>query len=145
MKNYFLISLVSFFILTNCSISDDSNNTPPKVIKIYWNLVNVSGGIVGVDDDFQTGTIIWTFNDETETLNVVNDNTDDTKQDGLATGDYTYSVVNIEENSFLIVDSNELGSLTLNTSQLIINENETSEGSTADGFIYTFSKTTITQ
>jgi hypothetical protein len=145
MKNYFLISLVSFFILTNCSISDDSNNTPPKVIKIYWNLVNVSGGIVGVDDDFQTGTIIWTFNDETETLNVVNDNTDDTKQDGLATGDYTYSVVNIEENSFLIVDSNELGSLTLNTSQLIINENETSEGSAADGFIYTFSKTTITQ
>lgn len=141
MRHTLLILFTCFFIFTNCSIKND--NTTPDVVRVYYNLINVSGGIEGVDDYFELGTITWTFNDETGILTVVNENIDDTKQDGLDSGDYNYSVLNSGGNSFLIVDSNELGSLEYITNNLIINGNETSEGSGADGFIYTFSLTTV--
>ena len=143
MRNTLLILLTGFFIFTNCSIKDD--NTTPEVVRVYYNLINVSGGIEGVDDYFESGTIIWSFNDETGILTVVNENIDDTKQDGLDSGDYNYSVLNSGDNSFLIIESNELGLLEYITNNLIINENKTSEGSGADGFIYTFSITTISE
>lgn len=141
MRHTLLILFTCFFIFTNCSIKND--NTTPDVVRVYYNLINVSGGIEGVDDYFELGTITWTFNDETGILTVVNENIDNTKQDGLDSGDYNYSVLNSGGNSFLIVDSNELGSLEYITNNLIINGNETSEGSGADGFIYTFSLTTV--
>ena len=141
MRHTLLILFTCFFIFTNCSIKND--NTTPDVFRVYYNLINVSGGIEGVDDYFELGTITWTFNDETGILTVVNENIDNTKQDGLDSGDYNYSVLNSGGNSFLIVDSNELGSLEYITNNLIINGNETSEGSGADGFIYTFSLTTV--
>lgn len=141
MKNSIIIALISLLTFTNCSLnSDDNTNATPQVITIYWNLVNVSGGFAGVDDDFEIGTIIWRFNELTETLNVDNGNTDDTKQDGLDSGNYSFSLLNVGQDTFLIVDSEELGNLTITGNQLVINQNETSGGSAADGFIYTFTK-----
>ncbi|NNC51120.1 MAG: hypothetical protein HKO01_11350 [Flaviramulus sp.] len=145
MKKPILILIICFLTLFNCSLGNETNNTPPQIVKIYWNLVNVSGGFEGVNDNFEVGTIIWEFNDSTETLSVDNQNNDDTKQDGLDSGNYSYSIFNVEDESYIIVDDIEVGSMTLTSNELVINENETSEGSAADGFIYTFSKTTITQ
>lgn len=145
MKSKLLILLTLFISLSNCSIDNNSTNNPPQVIKIYWNLINVSGGIAGVNEDFQSGTITWTFDEPTETLTIFNNNTNVNIEDGLDSGTYSYSILNVEDKSFLVLDSNELGSIELTTNQLTINENIKSESNVADGFIYLFSRTTITE
>jgi hypothetical protein len=96
----------------------------------------VNGGIAGVDTTFDFNKIIWTFNEENHVLTV--NNTDDV-EDGLDTLTYSYA---IEENDakdlFLIIDSNEFGGFTFTQTQLIIDQNSTTSGNGADGFIYTF-------
>lgn len=54
-----------------------------------WSLVNVSGSIAGVSHDFPMGQVIWTFNDD-NTIDVVNNNPDQSVEDFLDTGNFTY-------------------------------------------------------
>jgi len=144
MKPYLFILVISFLSLTNCSIGNN-DNTQPQVVEVYWNLINVTGGVAGVNEDYALGTIIWRFNEASGVLSVENNNTDDTKQDGLDSGNYSYSILDDNGNMFLVVDSNEIGRLTITANEFVLNENETSQGSGADGFIYTFRKTTVTE
>ena len=146
MKKYLLITLSSLFILTGCSIN---NNNPdpdpdPQIRIIHWNLVKTTGGIAGVNDSFPLETIIWTFDEVNLKLKVENNNTDDTKQDALDSGTYDYSVktvTEVKEKKFLNITGDEFGGFTVTTNQLVIDQNDMSEGSGADGFIYTFKKT----
>ena len=143
MKNYLILVLTCFIAFTNCS--DNDTPAPVKIVEIYWSLTNVSGGIAGTDEDFPLNTIKWRFDEVNNILNVENDNTDDTKPDGLDSGDYDYSVLTENNQTFLVIDSNEIGRFTVTQTQLIIDENDTSVGTGADGYVYTFSKVTIVE
>ncbi len=50
-----------------------------------------------------------------------------------------------ETNKFLIINDNEYGGLIVNDTELIINQNITSSGSGADGFIYSFQKVIVVE
>ncbi|GAA3657223.1 hypothetical protein [Flavivirga jejuensis] len=147
MKLNLLIVLSCFFVLTNCSLNDDNNNIDDTVVFPTWHLINVTGGLAGIDDSFDLRTIIWTFNITDQVMTVVNNNTDDTKEDGLDSGTYNYSILEEDEDDFLFVEEDEMGVLTLSQSQkfLEIDENFTSEGDGADGFIYTFERVLVAQ
>lgn len=147
MKFKLLIPLFCFFIFTSCSVNNN-DNTPTEVTVIQWNLINVSGGVAGVDHDFELGEIIWVFDEFSGNLNIENNNTDDSLEDGLDSGDYTFF---LEEDEFLnlyvIIDGIEYGSLIVSgdTSYFTLDQNESSTtGTGADGFIYLFEKTTVT-
>lgn len=144
MKYSIIIAFFSLITLTNCSI-DNNNDVKQQVYKTYWHLINVSGGIAGVENDFALSKIIWTFNDETKILTVNNTNTDTAVEDGLDTGTYPYSILKVEKDEFLIINSNELGGFTFSETQLKIDQNSTSSGSGADGFIYTFKRVVIVE
>ena len=58
MKKNILILISFCFILTSCSLSDDTQSNP-VVTKNIWHLVAVNGGIAGINEQFSTGTIIW--------------------------------------------------------------------------------------
>lgn len=139
----FLTAAIFIFLLTSCSISSDNN--VPQFVRAEWHLKNVSGGIDGVNNNFDLNTIIWAFNESLGTLNITNNNTDTTKEDGFDTGNYTFSLINNSNNSFIVINQNELGSLTILNNQLIINQNEKSTGAGADGYIYTFKLVEITE
>ncbi|MFG6688033.1 hypothetical protein ACGK9U_15770 [Mariniflexile sp. HNIBRBA6329] len=145
MKHYILITFLSFITLTNCSISNDDSKQ--QVYKTYWHLTNVSGSVSGVDNDFELDKIIWTFNEDTNKLVVNNTNATDV-EDGLDTGTYTYSITEVEgegevNDLFLTIESNEFGKLTFDATELVIDQNITTTGSGADGFIYTFKRVVI--
>lgn len=89
MKKFKFLLALSFAFLASCNNGDDDNNTPQSVVGA-WRLVNVRGGIAGTDDDFNDGSIIWTF-ENNGNVSVWNTNTDDTKQDLIETGEYTYT------------------------------------------------------
>lgn len=131
----FLTSIILIVISTSCSINNENNK--PQVVRSEWHLKNVSGGLEGVNNDFVLNQIIWIFNESQSSLTVLNNNTN-AVEDGLDSGTYTYALLNDSNNTFLIIDDNEFGGLTILNDILTIDQNITSTGSGADGFIYTF-------
>lgn len=143
MKHYILIAFCSLITFTNCSV--DNNEIPEVITKTYWHLRNVNGGVAGVDIDFNLDKIIWFFNDQTGDLTVTNTNTEDTIEDGLESGDYSFTVNTDDTDNYLLINGNEYGGLLITATELIIDQNIMSTGSGADGFIYTFQRVLVVQ
>jgi hypothetical protein len=137
MKLKFLSSIVFIIILTSCSLNSD-NNTEPQIIRTEWHLRNVAGGIDGVNNNFALNTIIWTFNESSNILNVINNNTNTSLEDGFDSGIYSYSLLDNVNKAYISISQTEFGSISVLDKQLIIDQNEKSTGGGADGYIYTF-------
>ncbi len=141
MRKHFLTVLFSVIILTSCSVKNDTQLTDPQIIIVHWNLVEVTGGIAGADHTFPLETIVWDFNEIDLKLTVTNNNTDDTKEDALTSGTYPYSVTNANGKTYFSITGNEFGRFVVTANKLVIDQNDLSQGSGADGYIYTFEKT----
>jgi len=128
--SFLLICLV--VLLTSCK-SDDTDSTND-----IWNLVNISGGFAGIDKNFDTGKIIWTFNEENSTL-VIEKNTQEPFI-GINEGTYFYVIENIDGATYLNLDNIERGSYAISQNQLIIDENKSSTGSGADRYVFKLEK-----
>ncbi|MFD2788341.1 hypothetical protein KCTC52924_01157 [Arenibacter antarcticus] len=100
-----------------------------------WELLHISGGFAGIDEDFEPGSIVWNFHTDSGTLIIENMSNSDALYKGLPTGDYSYSVIIAKKNLFLEVNSQEFGGLTLTNNQMVLNQNIITNGSGADGFI----------
>lgn len=147
MKKILFITVLSFFFLTNCSLGGDDINEQ-QIVRVLWHLENVTGGVSGIDDNFSPNVVVWEFNEINSTVTVTNDNDNGALEDGLDTGTYSYSITPIGTSSktYLIIDSNEIGSITIGTNnKMVINQNETSSGPATDGYIYTFNKQIIVE
>jgi hypothetical protein len=148
MKFKLLIPLFCFFIFTSCSVNRGDDVPTEQNTVIQWNLINVRGGVAGVNHNFELGEIIWVFDDSNGILSIENNNTDDTLEDGFNSGNYTFYYIDDDFlNLYITIGDTEFGSITISENNLyfIINQNETStNGTGADGFIYLFEKTTAT-
>ncbi|MEC3908859.1 hypothetical protein VOI54_17660 [Tamlana sp. 2201CG12-4] len=139
----YLFIIICLITLTSCSISDD---TPDNEVSItQWSLINVSGGLAGINTDFESGIIVWRFNNLDGTLSVLNNNDDNSLEDGLDSGTYNHLFIEKDEDLFLTIDGIEYGLVTISedTETFILNQNITSTGSGADLFIYTFEKSVV--
>ena len=126
---YILVSV----LLLSCSLNDDTN-TPTRDAK--WSLINISGGIEGIEIILDKGQITWVFDEASNNL-IVEVNIDDPLI-GLSEGTYSYDLEIISNESFLFVDSNEFGAITVSETQLKIDQNITSTGTAADMFLFRF-------
>jgi len=134
MKVYGLIRfLVLIFVLHGCS----TESTPEKKDKVSgtWNLMNVSGGFAGIDEDFEKGKIIWEFDTKDGTLLVTNNDESGALYNGLPTGTYAYSILQGKDQDYLQLNDKEVGGIDVAKSQLVLDQNNTSSGSGADGFV----------
>ena len=137
MKTPFYIFILAL-LLISCNNDDDNgsqqNNEP--TINGSWSLVNVYGGFAGVDEDFETGLIIWDFNQDNLTVEVTNSNTTNVIYDGFPSGTYNYEIVTLTNgDSSIVIDTFSYTITTLSTSQLVLDE-----GVAADGFLLTFTR-----
>ena len=98
----------------------------------------MSGGFVGVNENFTKGEITWTFNSQTEIL-TIEKNTQNSFS-GPSEGTYTYSFQNINDRQYIFIDAIESGGVTHQENGMIINENQGSKGNGADGFVYQLEK-----
>ncbi|MCF7569290.1 hypothetical protein L3X37_13085 [Sabulilitoribacter arenilitoris] len=137
MKKSVIFVLSCFFVFSSCSLNE-SDSSAPQEIEYYWHLIQVTGGVAGIDERFDVDTIVWNFDDDTGTLTVDNNNTDDSIEDGLDGGTYSFSVLDIDGNTYLLVDDEEIGSFNVNQSTFTLDTNKMSTGTGADGFIYLF-------
>ena len=137
MKNTIYI-LTFTLLMLSCNTDGNSQQNAEPTIGGQWNLVNVTGGLAGVDDDFEVGLIIWDFNEDNLELTVTNNNTANVIYDGLSSGTYDYEVLSTTgETAYLVIHNFGINHeiITLNASQLVLDE-----GVAADGFLLTFSR-----
>lgn len=133
-----LAFLVVFFCISACSDRDD---TVADFLHGSWAIQNISGGLAGVDQDFVAGTVSWTFDSGTNMLTVENNHElEDVVYDGLDSGTYEYSILQVETQSFLIIDEVEFAGLDFLTNQMLLDQNKLSAGTGTDGFLLLFNR-----
>ncbi|WP_372937835.1 hypothetical protein [Seonamhaeicola sp.] len=145
MKLLYIIS-ICFIFLTSCDLNDDNETTYEETTYLVeWHLIEVNGGISGETDEFDLNTVVWTFNTENNVLTVVNNNTDDTKEDALDSGTYSYSETDFGGIFYLSIDGDEFGEFSFSSSNnfLTINATELSTEMVSDGYIYEFQRVLV--
>lgn len=127
----------SLFILSFYSCSNDDTNNPS--FSGEWKLINVSGGLLGQNQNIPLNSIVWSINPTTQVISVVNNNNSTNYYDGLPTGIYNYQLVSDPNptgcGTTLDVDENQdMGCVLFENNHLIINSNYN------DGFRLEFSQ-----
>ncbi|WP_190808809.1 hypothetical protein [Flagellimonas sp. S3867] len=134
---HLLFAVILVTSLTRCSNNDDDMKT--DIISGTWSISNISGGFAGINDDYASGIITWTFSATTSKLQVVNNNgLAGIIYDGLPTGTYDYTILGTEKESFLSINGQEFAGIIVSEGQLVLDQNKMSSGSGADGFVLRF-------
>ncbi|HIG90007.1 MAG TPA: hypothetical protein EYQ45_03385 [Flavobacteriaceae bacterium] len=122
-------------LMFGCS-DDESNQT--ETLNGIWNLKNVSGGLAGINIDYNQGDVKWSFNLENNTLIVENNIITTGPEDiyaGLESGTYNIEITQSGEIQTLFINNTERGVL------ILLNDNlKIDDGLTADGFITEFER-----
>ena len=136
MKTKLLILLIVFFgLATSCNNDDDNGPTNEITIAGTWDLRNISGGIAGVDSNFEADLIQWSFNEETSVLTIANDHSnDETLYDGLESGTYIYELTVSEGENQINIDGASFGTYTISENELVIAQ------TLADGYVFSFKR-----
>lgn len=134
-------ALFILVLAVSCSKSDNAPDEQLPAIQSAWRLTNVSGGISGISDDFDDGSIDWTFATG-GALTVWNTNTDDTKEDILETGEYIYGFVpnTITPGSCaetIVIGGVNYGCVSISGNTMTLSQTE------SDGYVLTFEKIEI--
>lgn len=132
MKHF--IGLLFLCAMIGCS-GDDDAVVVPSGLEGTWNLINVTGGLIGINENFKKGEIVWVFDTTSKQVKVTNNNgSAGSTQDLFPTGTYTYSIVFSNDTKRLIVNDINLGTLEMTTNEFTVDDQF------ADGFKYTFQR-----
>lgn len=115
--------LVSFFF---SACSKDSDTKHENILQGEWKLINVSGSIVGFIHDFEPGTILWNFNTASNTLTIVNNNTNSELTDLFESGQYNFQIEDSANSQIcsetLEIQNIEMGCFSVANDTLTINQ-----------------------
>ena len=133
----FLFATFIFINVTLSSCSNDDNFTNKNSVEGSWKLVNVTGTFAVINNNFTYGIITWDFNSITQTVTVVNNNTDSNLWDVLETGVYNYQFINNPDSpcgESIEIDGSVFGCYSVDNDNLVIDQ------SIADGFAITLKR-----
>ena len=128
MKSILSLTILLLILLPSCSNDSNPNS---DAVQGQWKLINVSGTFAGIDNNFAPGLITWNFNPTTQTVTVVNNNTDPDKWDVFETGVYNYLIIDNPEfpcGEIIKIDGIEMGCFSVTDNEFVIDQ------SIADGF-----------
>ncbi|GAA3511262.1 hypothetical protein GCM10022393_26290 [Aquimarina addita] len=128
----YFIMLIAMAII-GCSNDDDTSGTPSG-LEGEWNLVTISGGFIGVEENFEQGEVVWDF-DESSNMVTITTNIEDTSIYSLKeSGTYPYYISAPADAEELFIDDRSLGIFTLGSSFFTLDE------SAIDGFKHRFER-----
>lgn len=132
-----LIRTLSIFtilvLVTNCSTGSDSSDDP---IAGDWNLKTMTGGFAGVNNAFQAGEVVWTFNEKDSSLTIevnIISMIPTERYYGLQAGTYTYELVEENDVTTLYANDSRVGTINFSENELLVDD-----GIAVDGFLFTF-------
>jgi hypothetical protein len=130
------LMILGIVLFISCSKQDESTKLESR--DGIWQVKNISGGFAGIDDEYETGVITWTFNNQI--LTVENNENQGHIFSGFESGTYNYTVSEIDGINYIIINNAEFGSYTLSRNELIIDQNIKKSGTGADRFILQFNR-----
>lgn len=116
---------VALIATISCSKTENEEGINGK-----WFLVNASGGIAGISQNFPKGDILWTFDDEK--LKVVNDYTGQWNV-SLPSNEYTIDIENTIEGQVLNLSDQYFANIRIANDSLILSQDQFADGF---GFIF---------
>lgn len=130
--------------VSSCDKDEDATSFINSGLVGTWNLNNSSGGFAGISCDYQSGEVVFVF-DNMDNLSITNNVINTTalcggQEIGISLESHTYGVLTSNDKKFLLVDDQEVGELKINEDQFTLNQNSSSEGSGADLYFLTFVK-----
>ncbi len=134
-KIIFICAIFISVLLSSCSNDNKSNKNDS--VSGRWKLVNVTGTFAGINNNFTSGLITWDFNAITQTVTVVNNNTDPNLWDVLETGVYNFQIINNPDfpcGESIEIDGSVFGCYSVVNDSLVIDQ------SIADGFAITLKR-----
>ncbi|OUR94254.1 hypothetical protein A9Q87_00995 [Flavobacteriales bacterium 34_180_T64] len=140
MKIRILTFLLTLGVITFTSCDNDDDSSQIVTFEGTWNLKNISGGFAGIDDEYDSGIITWTFNNQNLMLNVINNSSQESIYSGYESGTYTYSITESNGSEYIVINTEVFGKLILLGNNLTLNQDETPSGSGADGFLLQFER-----
>lgn len=137
-KLFVLFSAILVLVLTGCRTSDEALIDPTESNSIgqSWSLNKISGGLAGVSITYPYGQVVWTFNENTNELMVVNNITTtgvEYAYSGHDTGTYSYEIVVNNGDSMLFINNQQRGIISISNTGLNIDD-----GVAADGMLTEF-------
>lgn len=147
MKNY--ITLWVFLTIfatsiTSCETSDLNTDNQKENLFLekisQWNLTNIKGGLLGLNENYETGAVKWTFSSKNSTLSIENNNQKDANLDIIKSGNYHYYIVNNKDMLYLYIEGLEFGHIIREQNTLKIDQGNTTNGPLTDGYILSFKK-----
>ena len=138
MKTKLLIILFALGSMQFFGCSSDDDTTELNIERGIWKLKNVSGGLVGVNIDYNEGDVYWTFKNENKMLIVENNILTDGPESiyaGRQSGVYSYEIKQVDGGEVLYIEDTERGAISIREGQLIIDD-----GLVADGFLTKFDR-----
>ncbi|WP_298506960.1 hypothetical protein [uncultured Maribacter sp.] len=124
---FFILTSTIFF--TNCGKDKDENTLEP--ISGVWHLKNVSGGITGININYNRGLVKWTFNNKNHKLSVENNILTTGPEDiyaGLDTGVYSYEIRKDGQIETLYIENNKRGVVIIANDSLKLDDNVAADG-----------------
>ncbi|AWA30222.1 hypothetical protein HYN48_09085 [Flavobacterium magnum] len=118
------------FIALSMWSCNDTEGAPAEgseeVLLGTWNMTKAYGGISGTVYDIPKGDIVWTFNIQSNTLTVANNHNPDHFDGALASGTYTYQIVDAVGETpctkTLVIDGNDFGCFSRTDTGLTISQ-----------------------
>ena len=131
-----LVAALALLVWSCNDTNEDTNTTGDASLQGAWKLVKVEGSIAGFSSTFAPGVITWNFNVPSNTITVINNNTDPNKEDVLNSGNYVFGINNPDAicTEALLVDTFNYGCIDISGNQMVVDQ------SFADGIKMTFKK-----
>lgn len=146
MKNLITLLMITVLctgLIISCESSDDSGTlSDSNPIEGRWNLTNVSGGFIGLNQDYKPGVISWNFDTKNSKIVVVNDDNGNQEKNynGLKSGKYSYTVFTEKKIDYISIEGTEFGLLKTDRDVIVINQNYKSSGTYTDFYVLTFNR-----
>lgn len=108
---------------------------PSQQIYGHWNLINKSGGLAGINCTYELNEQTWTFEERVVTI-VDHTNNTGALCESFFEGAYSYTVQEIENKQFLLLEEDNLGRIVIANNELTIDQNALG----TDGFVHRFKR-----
>ncbi len=131
-KEQFLVLAFGIFLLQSCS-PDESIPIQDNLLLNTWHMQQISGGIAGINEQFDTDELTWTFldNDSIEVQNNVHPDSSKYLFCLFDSGTYSYTFTDTSGVQSLVIDQYHF-----NISDLTDTLLDLDNGAVADGFYY---------
>ena len=97
----FILSLFFLATVVGCS-SDHDDSIDNYGLEGQWNLTHISGGVSGMNISFDPGFILWTFDEDTKMVTVVNNAVNG--YSAFESGTYPYTIEHAGGNVSITID-----------------------------------------